>query len=92
MDHTTNHVSLPWFGIPRLLPYLRPYKKMLLGMVFMGFQYTAQTTFKALKCVRRAIFFSLFRKAIIITPLVLILPEAVVPVVLCLLPAHSPPL
>ncbi len=29
-------VSLPWFGIPRLMPYLRPYRKLLLGMVIMG--------------------------------------------------------
>ena len=55
-------------GIPAM-------RQFFMGMVFMGFQYTAQTTFKALKCVRRAIFFSLFRKAIIITPLVLILPR-----------------
>ena len=29
--------SLPLFGIPRLLPYLRPYRKLIVWMVFMGF-------------------------------------------------------
>jgi len=37
MENKTEHVSLPWFGIPRLLPYLKPYKGMLLSMVLMGF-------------------------------------------------------
>ena len=30
------HVSLPWFGIPKLFPYLRQYKRLLFWMVVMG--------------------------------------------------------
>ena len=29
-------VSLPWFGIPRLLPHLRPYKALFLSMLIAG--------------------------------------------------------
>ena len=33
----TNHPSSGrWFGIPRMIPYLRPYRGMILGMVLMG--------------------------------------------------------
>ena len=40
----------------------------------MSFQFTGQTTFQALGYAKRAIFFSLLRKAIIVTPLTLLLP------------------
>ena len=29
--------SLPWFGIPKLLPYLRPYRRMITLMLILGF-------------------------------------------------------
>jgi len=44
------------------------------GFVFMTLQFTGQSTFTATKCVRRAVFFSLFRKVIIVVPLTLVLP------------------
>ena len=37
MKDKNTPASLPWFGIPRLLPYLRPYRGMIALMVFMGF-------------------------------------------------------
>ena len=45
------------------------------GFVFMTFQRAGQSTFTALKCPKRAIFFSLFRKVIIVVPLTLLLPR-----------------
>ena len=42
---------------------------------FMAFQATGQSTFTALGMARHALFFSLFRKAILVIPLVLILPS-----------------
>lgn len=44
------------------------------GFVFMTLQFVGQTTFTALRCSKRAIFFSLFRKVIIVVPLTLLLP------------------
>ncbi len=41
---------------------------------FMTFQYCGQTTFKALNKKKRAIFFSLFRKVVIVVPLTYMLP------------------
>ena len=32
----TKKRSLSWFGIPKLFPYLRPYRTMILWMVLMG--------------------------------------------------------
>ena len=40
----------------------------------MSFQFTGQTTFQALGYAKRAIFFSLLRKAVIVTPLTMLLP------------------
>ena len=37
MEKKSSHTSLPLFGIPRLLPYLRPYRGLIAGMVAMGF-------------------------------------------------------
>lgn len=45
-----------------------------LTFVFQTFQYCAQTTFKALNKKRRAIFFSIFRKVILVIPLTFLLP------------------
>ena len=44
------------------------------GFVFMTLQFAGQSTFTSLKCSKRAIFFSIFRKVIIVVPLTLILP------------------
>ena len=46
------------------------------GFCFMAFQFTGQCTFQALGYARRSIFFSLFRKVIIVVPLTLLLPAA----------------
>ena len=46
------------------------------GFVFMAFQFAGQSTFQALGDAKHAIFFSLFRKAIIVVPLTLLLPVA----------------
>lgn len=45
------------------------------GFVFMSFQSGGQVTFTAMNCSKRAIFFSLFRKVIIVVPLTLLLPR-----------------
>ncbi len=44
------------------------------GFVFMAFQFAGQTAFQALGKAKQAIFFSLFRKVIIVVPLTIILP------------------
>ncbi len=41
MTEREERVSLPFFGIPRILPYVRPYRKTLLCMVFCGLVGTA---------------------------------------------------
>ncbi len=46
------------------------------GFCFMAFQFAGQCTFQALGYARRSIFFSLFRKAVIVVPLTLLLPAA----------------
>lgn len=35
MNNEKEHVSLPWFGIPKLFPYLKPYKGILISMILM---------------------------------------------------------
>ena len=50
-------------------------KTYFFGFVFMSFMFTGQSTFTALGYSKHAIFFSLLRKAIIVVPLVLILPR-----------------
>ena len=45
------------------------------GFVFMTFQRAGQSTFTALKCSKRAIFFSLLRKVVIVVPLTILLPR-----------------
>lgn len=46
-----------------------------MGFAFMTFQSAGQSTFTALKCPKRAILFSLFRKVVIVIPLTLLLPR-----------------
>ena len=53
-------------------PVLRLY---FFGFLFMALQFAGQTTFQALGDAKHAIFFSLLRKAIIVTPLTLLLPR-----------------
>ncbi|MGN0621058.1 MAG: MATE family efflux transporter [Porcipelethomonas sp.] len=50
-------------------------KLYFFGFFFMAFQFSGQSTFTALGCAKRAIFFSLLRKAIIVVPLTIILPK-----------------
>lgn len=45
------------------------------GFFFMSFQFTGQSTFQSLGFAKRAICFSLLRKAVIVTPLTLLLPK-----------------
>ena len=35
-DEHNEYVSLPWFGIPKLLPYLRPYRGIIISMITLG--------------------------------------------------------
>lgn len=49
-------------------------KLYFFGFFFMAFQFSGQSAFTALGCSRRAIFFSLLRKAVIVAPLTLLLP------------------
>ncbi|MBQ8202233.1 MAG: MATE family efflux transporter [Clostridia bacterium] len=46
------------------------------GFVFMAFQFVGQSTFQSLGKAKQAIFFSLFRKAMIVVPLTFLLPAA----------------
>ena len=36
MNKSTDSVSLPFFGIPRLIPYLRPYRGRMTRMVLLA--------------------------------------------------------
>lgn len=45
------------------------------GFFFMAFQFAGQSVFQSLGKAKKAVFFSLFRKAIIVVPLTLILPK-----------------
>ena len=57
--------------IEAAVPALRIY---FFGFVFMAFQTSGQQTFVALGKAKQAVFFSLFRKVIIVVPLTIILP------------------
>lgn len=35
-DEQKEYVSLPWFGINKLLPYLKPYRRIIFCMMFLG--------------------------------------------------------
>lgn len=50
-------------------------KLYFFGFFFMAFQFTGQSAFTALGYSRQAIFFSLFRKAVIVAPLTILLPR-----------------
>lgn len=55
---------------------LRPLHLYFFAFVFQAFQYSGQTVFKALNKKKQAIFFSLFRKVILVVPLTYLLPYA----------------
>ena len=50
-------------------------KLYFFAFAFMAGQSAGQATFTALRCSKRAIFFSLFRKVIVVVPLTLLLPR-----------------
>lgn len=50
-------------------------KLYFFGFFFMSFQFAGQATFTAVGDAKHAIFFSLFRKAVIVTPLTVLLPQ-----------------
>lgn len=58
-----------------LEPGMRALKLYFFGFVFMAFQFVGQLTFVALGKSKHSIFFSLFRKVIIVVPLTMLLPE-----------------
>ncbi|MBR1797110.1 MAG: MATE family efflux transporter [Clostridiales bacterium] len=68
----TDDTELITAAIPTLHLYFMAY-------VFMAFQFSGQSTFMALEKNGRAIFFSLFRKAILVIPLTILLPKIVTP-------------
>ncbi|MDO4489991.1 MAG: MATE family efflux transporter [Lachnospiraceae bacterium] len=51
-----------------------PLHLYFLAFIFQSFQYSAQTVFKALNKKKHAVFFSIFRKIILVVPLTLLLP------------------
>ena len=55
---------------------LRPLHLYFFAFVFQAFQYSGQTVFKALNKKKQTIFFSLFRKVIMVVPLTCLLPYA----------------
>ena len=63
----TNDVSMVQFGTKALHLYF-------FGFCFMAFQFSGQSTFQALGYAKRSIFFSLFRKVIIVVPLTIFFP------------------
>ena len=52
----------------------RALKIYFFGFVFMAFQFAGQSTFQGLGKKKQAVFFSMLRKVIIVTPLTLLLP------------------
>ena len=58
------------------VPYLHIY---FMAYIFMALQFSGQSTFMALGKAGRAIFFSIFRKLILVVPLALILPYFMTP-------------
>ena len=53
---------------------VRPLHLYFFAFIFQSFQYSGQTTFKALNKKNHAIFFSLFRKVVMVVPLTYMLP------------------
>lgn len=62
-DAVTNAVAVPYLHI------------FFMAYVFMSLQFSGQSTFMALGKAKRAIFFSLFRKVILVVPLTILLPR-----------------
>lgn len=61
---------------PQMLEYgVEALNIYFFGFIFMAFQFSGQSTFQALGYSKRAIFFSLLRKAIIVIPLTIFLPK-----------------
>ncbi len=58
--------------VAKAVPSLHIY---FFGFCFMAFQFTGQSTFVALGKAKHAIFFSIFRKVIIVVPLTILLPR-----------------
>lgn len=61
-DLETNAIAIPYLHI------------FFMAYVFMSLQFSGQSTFMALGKAKRAIFFSLFRKVVLVVPLTLFLP------------------
>ena len=59
-----------------IAPGIAALKIYFFGFCFMAFQFTGQCTFQVLGYAKRSIFFSLFRKVIIVVPLTILLPMA----------------
>ncbi len=55
---------------------MRAARMYFFAFPFMILQFSGQTTFKALNKKKRAVFFSIFRKVIIVVPLTYLLPLA----------------
>lgn len=87
---TITYTVLAWAAIENFAPYLVsiftsdteliavavPSLKIFFGGFFMmSLQFSGQSTFVALGCSKRAVFFSLLRKAIIVVPLTIFLPH-----------------
>ncbi len=68
MGMFTNDTTMISLGIPALQIYF-------FGFFFMAFQFIGQSTFTGLGYAKHAVFFSIFRKAIIVVPLTLLLPR-----------------
>lgn len=64
----TNDVATISHGVIALHTYF-------FGFFFMAFQFAGQSTFVALNKPKQAVFFSIFRKVIIVTPLTILLPR-----------------
>ncbi len=56
-------------------PGIRSLKIYFFGFVFMAFQFSGQSVFTALGKAKQAVFFSLLRKAVIVVPLTVLLPN-----------------
>ena len=63
-----NDPALIRAGVPSMHIYF-------FGYVFMALQFTGQSVFQALGMAKNAIFFSIFRKVVIVIPLIFILPS-----------------
>ena len=61
---------------PNLIKIARPALTMYFAaFIFQAFQYAGQTVFKSLNMRNQAVFFSLFRKVVLVVPLTLLLPH-----------------